>query len=53
MESITGFSLISIQPIVALIAGIMVLVVPHLLNYLIAGYLIFVGASGLWPQLFN
>ncbi len=53
METFTGVSLITIQPIVALISGILVLVVPHLLNYLIAGYLIFIGVAGLWPQLFN
>lgn len=41
-----------IQPMLALIFGIFILVVPRLLNYLIAFYLIFVGVVGLWPQLF-
>lgn len=36
-----------IQPIVALIAGILILIVPRLLNYIVAIYLIFVGISGL------
>jgi hypothetical protein len=49
MEAI---SLVSIQPLVALIFGILILIVPRLLNYLIAIYLILVGAMGLWPQLF-
>jgi hypothetical protein len=49
MEAI---SLVSIQPLVALIFGILILIVPRLLNYLIAIYLILVGAIGLWPQLF-
>ena len=37
----------SIGPIVALIAGILILVVPRLLNYIIALYLIIVGVLGL------
>ena len=32
-----------IQPIVALIAGILILVVPRLLNYIVAIYLIIIG----------
>ena len=41
-----------IQPLIALIFGILVLMVPRLLNYLVAIYLILVGAMGLWPNLF-
>jgi hypothetical protein len=41
-----------IQPLVALIFGILVLMVPRLLNYLVAIYLILIGAMGLWPGLF-
>jgi hypothetical protein len=36
-----------IQPIVALIAGILILVVPRLLNIIVAIYLIVVGIMGL------
>ena len=36
-----------LQPIVALIAGILILVIPRLLNYIVAIYLIFVGIAGL------
>lgn len=36
-----------IQPVVALIAGILILIVPRLLNYIVALYLIFVGIVGL------
>jgi hypothetical protein len=36
-----------IQPIVALLAGILILIMPRLLNYIIAIYLIFVGIVGL------
>jgi hypothetical protein len=38
---------IAIQPVVALIAGILILIVPRLLNYIVALYLIIVGILGL------
>ena len=38
---------VSLQPVVALIAGILILVVPRLLNYIVAIYLIIVGVLGL------
>ena len=41
------------QPIVALVAGIVVLVVPRILNYVVAIYLIVVGVTGLWPHLLS
>jgi hypothetical protein len=34
-------------PIVALIAGILILVIPRLLNYIVAIYLILIGLLGL------
>ena len=37
----------NLQPIVALIAGILILIVPRLLNYIVAVYLILVGIMGL------
>ncbi|ADH91275.1 conserved hypothetical protein [Ancylobacter novellus DSM 506] len=40
-------NIVSIQPIVALIAGILILVMPRLLNYIVAIYLIFIGVMGL------
>jgi hypothetical protein len=36
-----------LQPIVALIAGIMILIFPRLLNYVVAIYLIVTGIMGL------
>ena len=36
-----------LQPVVALIAGILILLVPRLLNYIVAIYLIIVGIIGL------
>jgi hypothetical protein len=36
-----------IQPLVALLAGILILLMPRLLNYIVAIYLIVVGITGL------
>jgi hypothetical protein len=36
-----------ISPLVALLAGILILIVPRLLNYIVALYLIIVGVTGL------
>jgi Protein of unknown function (DUF3096) len=36
-----------IQPLVALLAGILILIVPGLLRFIVAAYLIFVGIVGL------
>jgi hypothetical protein len=44
---------LALQPLIALIAGILILIVPRLLNYVVAIYLIIVGLSGLWPQVFH
>ena len=38
---------LSIGPVVALIAGILILIMPRLLNYIIALYLIIIGVLGL------
>ena len=39
---------LSIAPLVALLAGILILVVPRLLNYIVAIYLILIGLIGLF-----
>jgi hypothetical protein len=38
----------SIGPIVSLIAGVLILVMPRLLNYIVAIYLILIGLVGLF-----
>lgn len=43
-------SLLVLQPLVALVAGILILAIPRLLNYIVAIYLIIVGVTGLWPH---
>ncbi len=35
------------QPVVSLIAGILILIIPRLLNYIVAVYLIIIGIMGL------
>lgn len=44
---------IAIAPLVALIAGIVILIAPRLLNYVVALYLIIIGVVGLFPNLLN
>ena len=44
-------NIVAIQPLVALLFGILILILPRLLNYLIAIYLIFVGLVGLFPHI--
>jgi hypothetical protein len=46
-ENIMHF-LTSAGPLVSLIAGILILVVPRLLNYIVAIYLIIIGLLGLF-----
>jgi hypothetical protein len=37
----------NIQPLVALVAGILILLIPRLLNFIVAIYLIVIGITGL------
>ncbi|CAB3764839.1 MAG TPA: DUF3096 domain-containing protein [Paraburkholderia sp.] len=39
---------LSLGPLVSLIAGILILVMPRLLNYIVALYLIIIGVIGLF-----
>jgi len=39
-----------LQPLVALVAGILILIVPRILNYIVAIYLILAGLIGLSPH---
>jgi hypothetical protein len=39
---------VSLAPIVSLIAGVLILVMPRLLNYIVAIYLIVIGVLGLF-----
>jgi hypothetical protein len=43
-------NVVVLQPLIALIAGILILIVPRLLNYIVAVYLIIIGLAGLSPH---
>jgi hypothetical protein len=49
----TTVDVVVLQPLVALIFGILILLIPRLLNYLVAIYLILIGLIGLWPHIFG
>ena len=42
---------LSLAPLVSLIAGVLILIVPRLLNYIVAAYLIVVGLLGLFGDI--
>ena len=46
-------TVVFIQPLLALIAGILILVFPRLLNLVVAAYLILFGLAGLFPHVFG
>jgi len=41
----------ALTPLISLIAGVLILIMPRLLNYIVALYLIVVGLLGLFPHL--
>jgi hypothetical protein len=49
----TSVNVVILQPLLALIFGVLILFLPRLLNYFVAVYLIIIGLIGLWPQLFH
>jgi hypothetical protein len=46
-EHVMSINLVLVQPWVALVAGILILLFPRLLNIIVAVYLIVVGLSGI------
>jgi hypothetical protein len=42
---------LSLAPLVSLLAGILILIVPRLLSYIVAAYLIVVGVLGLFGDI--
>jgi hypothetical protein len=47
------FATLPLTPLVSLIAGIIILIMPRLLNYIVAFYLIIIGLLGLFPNMFQ
>jgi hypothetical protein len=48
-----AFHAVMFTPLAALVAGILILLVPRLLNLVVALYLIVIGVLGLAPQLLH
>jgi len=46
-----NFSLSNMKPVLALISGILILIMPQLLNLIVAIYLIVIGALGLTSRI--
>jgi hypothetical protein len=44
-------NVVILQPLIALLAGVLILIVPRLLNYIVAIYLILIGLAGVLPHL--
>ena len=49
--ALMAVNVVLLQPLIALVAGILILMIPRLLNYIVAIYLIVVGLVGLSPHL--
>lgn len=47
MDILAAAISVQIAPIIALVAGILILLVPRLLSYIVAVYLIIIGLNGL------
>jgi len=47
LECIMTLSAVHLTPIVSILAGILILIMPRLLNYIVAIYLIVIGIIGL------
>jgi Protein of unknown function (DUF3096) len=50
-EEVAMNTTLSLAPLVSLLAGILILIVPRLLNYIVAAYLIVVGVLGLFGDI--
>ncbi|KEO51700.1 DUF3096 domain-containing protein [Thioclava pacifica] len=44
-------SMLMLAPILALFAGVLILIFPRLLSYIVALYLIAIGLAGMFPML--
>jgi hypothetical protein len=44
-------NMLLLQPLVALVAGLLVLIFPRVLNYVVALYLIVIGVAGVLSQI--
>jgi hypothetical protein len=50
---VTYTQVVAFQPAVAIAFGILILMIPRLLNTLVGAYLILTGIVGLWPMIIH
>lgn len=53
MNDFLGMQPDLVVSVLAIVFGVLILVAPKLLNYLVAIYLLFFGIIGVWPHLFG
>jgi len=51
MQTIFGYDAVLVESVLAVVFGVLILIAPKILNYLVAVYLIVVGLIGLWPHI--
>ncbi len=51
-QEMTAQYVVIAQPLIALLAGLLILLMPRTLNYTVAAFLILTGLIGLFPHLF-
>lgn len=51
MDTIMGYDTAMVLSLLAVVFGILILIAPKILNYLVGVYLIIVGVVGLWPHI--
>jgi len=51
METIFGYNTAFVEALLAVVFGVLILIAPKILNYLVAVYLIIIGVIGLWPHI--
>ena len=50
---VTYSQVVAFQPLVAIAFGILILLIPRLLNTLVGAYLILTGIVGMWPAIIH
>ena len=48
---IMGYDVVLVESLIAVVFGVLILIAPKILNYLVGVYLIIIGIIGLWPHI--
>lgn len=51
MDTIMGYDAVLVESLLAVVFGVLILIAPKILNYLVGAYLIIIGVIGLWPHI--